>query len=234
MREVPFAEVAGATRPRTRLVACSHVSWVSGQVVDEAALAAVEAPVLLDGAQGLGAVALDVDALGCDFYAAAGQKWLCGPDASGYLYVRRDRMYLLAPPWPSYVSLAEPGDPSALRFHPGANRFDMGVVPRAHAAWALAALELLGEAGWDWVLERGPALAAGLAEALAERGLGVVPRGRSTLVAWADPAAADRVERLAGQGFVVRELPGRGLVRASVGAWSSEHELERLAAVAAG
>ena len=49
-------------------------------------------PVLLDGAQGLGAIPVDVRALGCDFYAAAGQKWLCGPDATGVLYVRRERI----------------------------------------------------------------------------------------------------------------------------------------------
>ena len=77
-------------RPSTRLVACSHVSWLNGQVVDTDALRGAGAPVLLDGAQGIGAVPVDVAALGCDYYAASGQKWLCGPSGSGYLYVRRD------------------------------------------------------------------------------------------------------------------------------------------------
>ena len=67
-------------RARTKLVACSHVSWITGEVVDCEALAATGAPVLLDGAQGLGAVPVDVASLGCDFYAASGQKWLCGPE----------------------------------------------------------------------------------------------------------------------------------------------------------
>ena len=44
-------------------------------------------PVLLDGAQGVGAVPVDVHALGCDAYAGAGQKWLCGPDGTGMLYM---------------------------------------------------------------------------------------------------------------------------------------------------
>src|SRR3546814_6640261 len=48
----------------TRLVACSHVSWVSGQVADVPALVASGAPVLLDGAQALGAMAVDVHGLG--------------------------------------------------------------------------------------------------------------------------------------------------------------------------
>ena len=47
-----------------------------------------------------------------------------------------------------------------------------------------------------------------------------------------DPQA--EVERLGANGFVVRSIPAFGLVRASVGAWSSEQELEELATLAAG
>ena len=47
----------------------------------------LDVPVLLDGAQGVGAVAFDVGALGCAFYAGSGQKWLCGPIGSGMLWV---------------------------------------------------------------------------------------------------------------------------------------------------
>jgi hypothetical protein len=78
------------------------------------------------------------------------------------------------------------------------------------------------------VHERAADLAGGLAGALSERGLELAARGRSTLVSWRDPRASATVEVLAAAGFVVRDLPGRGLVRASVGAWSSEDELGRL------
>jgi L-cysteine/cystine lyase len=222
----------------TSLVACSHVSWVSGRIVDGVALSAaaraVGATVLLDGAQGLGAVPVDVRALGCDFYAGAGQKWLCGPDGSGYLYVRPELCDQLVAPWPSFVSLSDPGRPSELALKPGAARFDLGVTPRSQAAAALAALEVLADAGWDRVLERGPSLAALLAQRLDERGVEVVPRGPSTLVAWAVPGdPASELERLATAGFVLRDLPGRGSIRASVGAWTDEDEIERLAEVAA-
>src|SRR5437588_6279965 len=107
VRVAPFAQLVEAVTPATRLVACSHVSWVSGQVVDSAALAATGVPVLLDAAQGIGAVAIDLDALGCAFYAASGQKWLCGPEGSGCLYVRRERLDELTVPWPGYGSLAD-------------------------------------------------------------------------------------------------------------------------------
>jgi selenocysteine lyase/cysteine desulfurase len=84
VRMAPFAEIAESVGERTRLVACSHVSWMTGRVAP-AALADLEAPVVLDGAQGVGAVPVDARSLGCDAYAGAGQKWLCGPDGTAML-----------------------------------------------------------------------------------------------------------------------------------------------------
>src|SRR4029077_19863106 len=92
----------------TRLIACSHVSWISGRVVDVSALTATGAPVLLDAAQAAGAIPVDVHALGCDFYAGSGQKWLCGPEGSGCLYVSPERLDEVTAPWPGYMSVADP------------------------------------------------------------------------------------------------------------------------------
>jgi hypothetical protein len=99
--------------------------------------------------------------------------------------------------------------------------------------WALASLGVLEAAGWGWVHGRAADLAADLAGALAERGLEVGPRNRSTLVSWrvADPDA--EVARLADQRFVVRSIPSHSYIRASVGAWSSEEEVAELARLAA-
>jgi selenocysteine lyase/cysteine desulfurase len=96
------------------------------------------------------------------------------------------------------------------------------------SAWALASLGVFAGAGWPWVHERAATLAASLAERLRERGLEVGPRGRSTLVSWKADDADGEVQRLAGLGIVVRSIPAFGLVRASVGAWTSEEELEAL------
>ncbi|MGH2915435.1 MAG: aminotransferase class V-fold PLP-dependent enzyme [Solirubrobacteraceae bacterium] len=235
VRVVGFEELAGAVTASTRLVACSHVSWVSGRVVDAAALAATGVPVLLDGAQGVGAVPVDVRALGCAFYAGSGQKWLCGPEGAGCLYVRADLLDELSVPWPGYISLADAAD--ALHSPPAlhAARFDLGFPPGVRSVWALASLEVLESAGWDWVHERAASLAARAAVELSQRGLEVWPRGRSTLVSWRSPAddLDAEVARLAAAGFRVRSIPSRGLIRASVGAWSAEEELDRLAATAA-
>jgi selenocysteine lyase/cysteine desulfurase len=233
VRTAPFAEIAGEVGPETRLVACSHVSWVSGRVVDHAALAQTGVPVLLDSAQGVGAVPVDVHALGCAYYAGSGQKWLCGPEGSGALFVHPDHLEDLTVPWPGYGSLADAKD--ALHSPPaeGAKRFDHGFPPGMRSAWALASLRVLESAGWEWVHDRAAGLAAGLASQLAERGLEVGPRGRSTLVSWKAQDAEADVARLAEAGFVVRSIPSHGLVRASVGAWSSEDELSELVRLAA-
>jgi selenocysteine lyase/cysteine desulfurase len=233
LRVVPFTELGGAVSASTRLVACSHVSWVSGLVVDHRALRESGVPFLLDGAQGIGAVPVDVGELGCAFYAGSGQKWLCGPEGSGSLYVGADHLDDLTVPWPGYGSLADAHD--ALNSGPaeGARRLDHGFQPGMRSASALASLSVFEAAGWEWVHDRAADLAAGLAAGLAERGLEVGPRGRSTLVSYRSADAEADVARLAEEGFVVRSIPSHDYVRVSVGSWSSEEELIRFVRLAA-
>jgi selenocysteine lyase/cysteine desulfurase len=223
----PFAEVANAVGPRTRLVACSHVGWISGSLAP-AELAEVEVPVLLDGAQGVGAVPVDVAALGCDAYAGAGQKWLCGPDGTGMLYVSPALRERLQVPRRGYANLADPNEGLAAQLHDDARRFDSQLLSAEALACALASTTLLASAGWGAVHERARTLAARLAELLEEQGIAVAPRGASTLVSFerADPEA-ERA-RLAAGGVVLRDIPGRAWLRASVGAWNDEDDLERL------
>jgi L-cysteine/cystine lyase len=231
---VPFPEIAGAVTADTRLVACSHVSWVSGRVVDHEALAQTGVPLLLDAAQGIGAVPVDVKALGCAFYAASGQKWLCGPEGSGCLFVHPDHLDDLSTPWPGFKSLADSHEPLTSPPAEHASRLDHGFPPGLRSVGALASLGVFEDAGWDWVHGRAADLAARLAERLAERGLEVGPRGRSTLVSYKTTADVDdEVARLASEGFVVRSIASHGYIRVSVGAWSSEDELDELVRVAA-
>ena len=234
VRVVPFGEIAAEVSSGTRLIACSHVFWVGGEVADVPALVATGVPVLLDAAQAIGAIPVDVHALGCDFYAASGQKWLCGPEGSGCLYVRGERLEELLVPWPGYASMADPRDPLDSDWADGVARLDHGFPAGMRSAWALASLGVFEAAGWEWVHSRAESLAEGLASRLCERGLEVRPRGRSTLVSWAASDADAQVARLAAEGVIVRSIPSAGVVRASVGAWSSEEELERLVSLVAG
>jgi L-cysteine/cystine lyase len=232
IRSVPFEEIAGEVGRRTRLVACSHVSWVGGAVVDVDAIKAAGVPLLLDAAQALGAVPIDVHALGCDFYAASGQKWLCGPDGSGCLWVAPERLDELEPPWPGYGTLSDHLDCLESGLTDGVPRLDHGFPPAVRSVWALASLNVLRDAGWAWVHERASTLAQRLADLLRERGKTVLPRGNSTLVSWETTEPEADVERLRGLGMLLRSIPTHGVIRASVGAWTSEEELERLARVA--
>lgn len=232
--QAPFRDIASGVTPRTRLIACSHVSWMTGSVVDVDAIRESGLPVLLDGAQALGAIPVDVRAIGCDFYAAPGQKWLCGPDRSGCLFVREDRIEDISPPvWPNYLSLADPGNPLDLPLVRGAGRFDPGILPGVMTRWVLASLDVLEERGRRFIVDRGPTMAARLAEMLAEAGVEVTPRGRSTLVTFACADAQAAVERWADEGVIVRDIPGRDQLRASIGAWCLDEDLERVVGLAA-
>ena len=231
VRVAPFAELPGEIRPDTRLVACSHVSWVSGRLMDTSALATSPATVLLDGAQGLGAVGVDMAGLGCDFYAASGQKWMCGPNGLGYLYVRSELCAALNPPWPGYHVLDDPGRPLQSAFHADARRLGTGLGPAHQLAFALGALDVLEEAGLPTVHARAIGLAGTLAERLAEQGREVTPRDDTTLVTFAHEDAPEFVERALAAGVVVRSFPDAPLVRASVGGWSNEDDVERLLAL---
>jgi selenocysteine lyase/cysteine desulfurase len=227
IREVPLAEIAAAVGPRTALVACSHVGWVSGSLAP-AELGELEVPVLLDGAQGVGAVAVDVRALGCDAYAGAGQKWLCGPDGTGMLYVAPSLLERLSVSRRGYGNLADPGAGIDATLHEDARRFDTLALNAETVAAALAAITLLADRGWDAVHERARTLAAALAERLAEQGREPAPRGPSTLVSFASPDPEGERELLAQAGVVLRNIPDRPWLRASVGAWNNEEDLERL------
>jgi L-cysteine/cystine lyase len=234
VRVVPFDELPDEVGPDTRFVVCSHVSWATGRVMDTEPLAASNAIVALDGAQGLGAVSLDMSALGCDFYAASGQKWLCGPGGMGYLYANPELVPDLPAPWAGYHVLedSERGLDPAL--WPDARRLGTGFPVPHHVEWAHASLDVLERSGFAHVHEHGIALAAHLAGLLEERGVTVTPRGATTLVSFEVPDPPKFTELAAAEGVVVRGIPGRKLARASVGAWNTHEEIERLVELAVG
>jgi cysteine desulfurase/selenocysteine lyase len=99
--EVDYDAFASLLSSRTRLVALAHVSNALGTVVPVhkfiAAAKARGVPVLLDGAQAVPHMKVDVQALDCDFYAFSGHK-MCGPTGIGVLY-GREALLAAMPPW---------------------------------------------------------------------------------------------------------------------------------------
>ncbi len=223
----PDAElIAAAVTARTRLIALSHVLWTTGAVLPVHELRAhTGLPILVDGAQSVGV--LDVDATGLDYYTVSGQKWLCGPEGTGALVVAEPQALRIARP--SYLAQQGYEPDGAFQAKDGAARFDPNLTPKAAVAGLRAAISSIPE----WAHERASEMAERFRAALREAGFDVVvPEQRATLVSWRVPAdeSADVVARLAEVDVVVRDLPGRGLVRASVGWWNDESDLDRLVA----
>jgi L-cysteine/cystine lyase len=218
--EVLLAEVT----TRTRLLALSHVCWMSGNrfPVDELK-EATGLPLLIDGAQSAGAI--PVDASGFDFYAFSCQKWVCGPDGTGGLAVADPEALQIAAP--SYLSQEQYEPDGEFTARPGTQRFDPGWTPPAILAGLAAALDSAPE----WRYERAAETAARCRELLAERFEVVTAPGQATLVTFAvDGDTAELVKRLYGAGVVVRDVPGQGWIRVSCGWWTSDEDLERLVA----
>jgi L-cysteine/cystine lyase len=225
LRAVALHDIADAVGPRTRLVACSHVSWVTGSM----ARLPADVPVLVDGAQSIGAIPVDVETLGCTFFAGSGQKWLCGPVGTGMLWVSAAWSDRLAPLGPTLVNI-EDAQRGGLEPRPGARAHDTFAAGSELLAAALAAHAVLAEAGWHQIHARASTLASRLAHELAQRGRRVATRDATTLVAWEDEDPVGLVGALRGRGVIVRHIPRTRLVRASVGAWNDEGDLERLLA----
>ena len=94
---LPPEKVLAAVGPKTRLIALTHMSNVTGTVVDVGAVArGTDVPVLADGSQASVHMPVDVAALGVDFYCITGHK-LYGPSGSGAIWIRKERQAEMRP-----------------------------------------------------------------------------------------------------------------------------------------
>ena len=227
IRNLPVEEALEAilaeVGPQTRLLALSHVSWLTGNLLPlEELLDATRLPLLVDGAQSAGAIS--VDASRYDFYTVSAQKWLCGPDATGALYVRDPEQLQVA--LPTYFSQDFHDEAGAFTPKAGAARFDGGWIPTASLAGLEAALGTIPH----WAVDHAAEITARCWTLLAERFQVVTAPGQATLVSFVpQDDAAEAAARLLEQGVVVRDLPGTGWLRVSCGWWTSDGDLDRLA-----
>jgi L-cysteine/cystine lyase len=179
-------------------------------------------PILLDGAQSAGVCR--TGAAEFDFYTVSGQKWLCGPDSTGALYVRDPERLRVA--LPTYMSQAAYDVEESFTPKPGAPRFDSTWYAPGTLAGLLAALESAPE----WRYERTRELAAYCRGRLGEAGYEIVTAPEQAGLISFDPGgdAAEAAARLFEAGVIVRDLPGTAWLRASCGWWTSEDDVERL------
>lgn len=230
--------VRAAIGPRTRLLVLSHVSYSTGALLPVAEVAAVcrqrRVPVVVDGAQSAGAIAVDVVALGVDAYAIPGQKWLYGPEGTGALYVRREVIPTLVPPMAGYHSVAEHDDEAlTYTFHPDARRFEVGSMYLPGLRGLQASLSWLHEdVGVAWAHRRIRTMALQCRERIAALSGArlITPEPAAGLVVFTldgvDPEAA--VATLEAKGIAIRWIPRPRALRVSVGLHNDESDLEAL------
>jgi L-cysteine/cystine lyase len=236
-----LAAFDAAITARTRIVALSHVLFTSGARLPVAEIARLAhargARVVVDGAQAVGAMPVSMADLGVDFYAIPGQKWLLGPEGTGALWCDPAIVATSRPTNASWFTFERVSPTEAVPW-PDARRFDdsghyrPGITGLARSCGWLSMY-----VGLPWIHERGLAMARRAADRLAAiDGVELLtPRDRmATLVTfringWTpDEALAE----LGGRIFAIaRTMPPLDAIRISVGFFTTDEEIERVAGV---
>jgi selenocysteine lyase/cysteine desulfurase len=213
------------------LLFLSAIDWCYGTrlPVAEAVETAHDAgaKVLVDAVQVPGQRPIDVRKWGAEFVAAAGHKWLLGPWGAGFVYAREDAAAGLDPSAVGYRSVADPeaGTPELAA---GAARLETGTSSPGPYAGLREAMDVIEEVGLDAVTGRVERLTDRLKAGLPDDALLSPREYESGLVSWRVDDAAATVERLRGSGIVVRSLPVDGAVRASLHAFNTADDVDRL------
>jgi L-cysteine/cystine lyase len=242
------AQLEAAITPRTRLLVFSHVTWNTGTRLPLTDIVAMahrhHVLTLVDGAQSAGAIPLDLPASGVDFYALPGQKWLCGPEGTGALYVRKDRLGQVAPTFVGFFTLdsvkAYDFTGNFLPVRGEARRFEVGTIYRPGIKAMAANLAWLEETiGWEWIYARIEHLAEYARQALSTLPGAVIltpPGPQAGLVTFnvegLDPART--VPKLLDEGIVLRFIQHPYALRISTGFYNTETDIDRLVATLQG
>jgi len=232
--------------PRTRLLVVTHVSFSTGLTFPIKKLAQIchenYVYILVDGAQGVGAVPLDVHDFNIDFYALAGRKWLLGPEGIAALYVAKKRISEVDP---TFIC------PSSIRDRHDLDITSPYIIPAPYAARYQTATSinrpillgfkeglkfLLNDVGKEWLLERISELVGYLRSKL-EAVPGVIlitPKGEEAgfLHFLADGwEPADFCSVMNKKNYMIRPVPKQHLpapIRVSVEFFNTKEELDSL------
>jgi len=242
---IDVEDVVEAVTNSTRIVAISHVQYASGYRIELKPISEmvhrVGGYLCVDGIQSVGALPVDVRAMGVDFLSADGHKWMLGPEGAGIFHVREDLIQLLHPNvvgWLNMVDAMHYGD-YRFEFMPTARRFEPGTYNVPGLLALGASIDLLLEIGIDQVWSRIESLTTRLCEGLEAKRYRVLsprskPQERSGIVTFDPPSRDVRATPPVEQ--IVAELEKRNIVivaregrlRASPHFYNTMEQIDRL------
>ncbi|AFZ58776.1 aminotransferase class V-fold PLP-dependent enzyme [Anabaena cylindrica FACHB-243] len=128
----PVSIIAQNLRPKTKLVVLSHVLWNTGQVLPIDKITEIcrnnNSLLLVDAAQSVGVLPLNLTELGVDFYAFTGHKWLCGPAGVGGLYVREEARERLQPTFIGLNGVITNNQAQPINWQPDGRRYEVSTL----------------------------------------------------------------------------------------------------------
>ncbi|HEY9849930.1 MAG TPA: aminotransferase class V-fold PLP-dependent enzyme [Leptolyngbyaceae cyanobacterium] len=234
----PIDAIARSLRSNTKLVVLSHILWNTGQVLPLAEITKVcqqnssSTKILVDAAQSVGMMPLNLAELGVDFYAFTGHKWWCGPEGLGGLYVRSEALESLHPTFIGWRSFFHTNE--GIAWHPDGRRFEIATSAYPLYAGLRTAIAIHHQVGntrerYQQILQ----LSKYLWEKLAQRPhitcLRTSPP-ESGLVSFqiANNNHRQLVHFLEKEGFFIRTIRQPDCVRACVHYFTTQTEIDRL------
>jgi selenocysteine lyase/cysteine desulfurase len=233
---IPVERFAEAIDERTALVCCTTVSYRTGHRQDVAEIARIAhdqgALCLADSYQAVGAVDLDVGALGADFVTGGTVKYLLASAGLGFLYVRRELLERLLPTQTGWFADEDIFQMDISDYSPAADarRFDAGTPPVPNIYAGVAGASLIEEAGVAAIEEHVNVLAEQLIDGLLELGADVAtPRDaarRGPLVCVRSTDVDALVRELQGERIVTSSRDDR--LRVSLHLYNTAEDVDRL------
>ncbi|SDF91271.1 L-cysteine/cystine lyase [Fontibacillus panacisegetis] len=140
-------KISNLITPRLKLAFFSHILFTNGAELPVEEMCSLFKKhgvfTLVDGAQAVGHIPLDIEKVQCDSYAWTCSKWLNGPPGCGGLYVRRDQIERITPHFSGWRSVA---DFETMNYKPSAARFEVSTLNFSLLSGLQTALEAyLGE-----------------------------------------------------------------------------------------
>jgi len=238
----PVALIKQHLKPQTKLLVISHILWNTGQVLPLAEIMKLcqereekSVKVLVDAAQSVGVLPLNLAETGVDFYAFTGHKWFCGPEGLGALYISPEAQKELSPTFIGWrgITVNKNGQPTG--FKQGGEKYEIATSATPlysglreaialHNSWGTAAER------YDKIKELSGYLWQGLAEISNVNCLRKTPpeAGLVSFVLTNGKAHKDLVKFLETREIMTRTILDPDCVRASVHYLTSESEIEQL------